>query len=119
MRGRLRVLTVVLFLCSLAAGGLALWTYTRVRAQADEGMGLQKKALRLYDQSDAFKGTPEEENLIAEAQRQEQAGDRLLASARAGHFWAITGAISSIALALAAILATLAHLRRKEGDPPA
>jgi hypothetical protein len=119
MKSRLRVLAVVLFLCALAAGGLTAWTYTRARAQADEGMGLHNKALRLYDQSDAFNGTPEEERLIAEARRDEQAGDRILASARASHFWAITGGISSIALTLASILAILAHLRRKESDPPA
>ncbi len=119
MKNRLRVLAVVLFLCGLAAGGLAAWMYTRARAQADEGLGLQNKALKLYDESDAYKGTPEEEKLIVEAQRNEQAGDSVLASARTSHFWAITSGISSIALALASILAILAHLKRKESDPPA
>lgn len=119
MKNRLRVLAVILFLCGLLAGGLALWMYTRARARADEGMALQKKALQLYDQSDAFKGTPEEDQLIAEAQRNEQIGDAVLASARSARFWAMTSGISSIVLVLASILLLLAHLRRIDADPPA
>ena len=119
MRDKLRLLAVILFLCGLVAGGLAVWMYTRARAQADEGMGLQKKALQLYDRSDAFKGTPEEDKLVAEGQRNEQAGDAVLASARASRFWAMTSGIASIVLVLASIITILAHLKRKETDPPA
>jgi hypothetical protein len=118
MRNRLRLLAVILFLCGLAAGGLAVWMYTRARAQADEGMGLHKKALQIYDQSEDFKGTPAEDKLIVEAQRNEQAGDRILASARDSRLWAMTGGVSSIVLVLASIVAMLAHLKRKDGDPP-
>ena len=119
MKNRLRLLAVILFLCGLAAGGLAVWMYTRALAQADEGMGLQKKALQLYDRSDAFKGTPEEDKLITEAQRHEQAGDAVLASARNNRFWAMTSGISSIVLILASIIIILARLRRNDTDSPA
>ncbi|HKQ53340.1 MAG TPA: hypothetical protein VJT74_13280 [Pyrinomonadaceae bacterium] len=119
MKNRLRVPAIVLFLCGLVAGGLAVWLYTRARAQADEGMALQKKALQLYDQSDAYKGTPEEDRLVAEAQRNEQDGDTVLASARATRFWAMTSGIATIVLVLAFIITILTHLRRKETDPPA
>ena len=116
MKQRLRELAVVLFLCGLASGGLAVWLYTRARAQADEGMGLQRKALQLYDQSDGFKGTPEEDRLVAEGQRNEQAGDAVLAAARASRRWALTSGIASIVLVLAFVAAILAHLKRGEAD---
>lgn len=119
MRDRLRLLAALLFLCGLVAGGFALWMYTRARAQADEGMGLQRKALQLYDRSDAFKGTPEEDKLVAEGHSNEQAGDAVLASARASRFWAMTSGVTSIVLVLASIITLLAHLKRKEIDPPA
>ena len=118
MKNRLRVLAIICFLCGLVAGGWAVWLYTRARAQADEGMGLQRKALQIYDQSDAYKGTPEEDKLIAEGQRVEQAGDATLASARSSRLWAMVSGIASIVLVLAAIAAILAHLKRKEADSP-
>lgn len=119
MKNRLQLLGVILFLCGLVAGGLAVRLYTRARAQADDGMGLHRRALQLYDQSDAFKGTPEEDRLITQAQRNEQAGDAILASARASRFWAMTSGVSSIVLVLAAISAILAYLKRKDRDAPA
>ncbi|HJU55373.1 MAG TPA: hypothetical protein VJ715_12405 [Pyrinomonadaceae bacterium] len=118
MKDRLRVLAVSCFLCGLVAGGLALWLYTQARARADEGMGLRRQALQLYDQSDAFKGTPEEDKLIREGQRVEQAGDATLASARTSRLWAMISGISSIVLVVTAIAAIMAHLKRKEADSP-
>ena len=118
MKNGLRALAVILFLCGLLAGGLALWLYTRARTRADEGMSLKRDALRLYDQSDAFKGTPEEDRLVAEGQRVEQAGDATLAQAWSDRRWAMTSGIGSILLILAAIAAILTHLKRKEAAPP-
>ena len=118
MKNRLRVLAVICFLCGLVAGGLALWLYTRSLSRADEGMSLQRKALQLYDRSDAFKGTPEEDRLVAEAQRVEQAGDATLAEARNDSRWAMTSGIGSILLILAAIAAIITHLKRKEAASP-
>lgn len=118
MKSRLRVLAIILFLCGLAAGGAALWLYTRARTRADEGMNLKREALRLYDQSDAYKGTPEEDRLVAEGQRVEQSGDATLAEARSSRLWAMTSGVGSILLVLAAIAAILTHLKRKEAAPP-
>lgn len=118
MKNGLRVLAIILFLCGLVAGGLALWLYTRARERGDEGMSLKRQALRLYDQSDAYKGTPEEDRLVGEAQRVEQAGDAIIASAQSNRLWAMTSGIASIPLVLAAIAALITHLKRKEAAPP-
>jgi hypothetical protein len=118
MKNWLGVLAIILFLCGLVAGGLALWLYTRARARGDEGMSLKREALRLYDQSDAFKGTPEEDRLVAEGQRLDQAGDVTIAEARSNRLWAMTNGIASILLVLASIAAVMMHLKRKEADSP-
>jgi hypothetical protein len=118
MKNWLGILAIILFLCGLAAGGLALWLYTRARARGDEGMGLKRQALRLYDQSDAYKGTPEEDRLVAEAQRVDQTGDAIIASARSNRLWAMTSGIASILLVLASIAAILMHLKRREAASP-
>lgn len=118
MKNRLRLLAIICFLCGLVAGGLALWLYTRARTRADEGMSLQRKALQLYDQSDDFKGTPEEDKLVQEGQRFEQAGNATLASAHSNRRWAMTSVIASIILILASIAAFMTHLKRKEADTP-
>ncbi|HEY0378064.1 MAG TPA: hypothetical protein VGC87_14195 [Pyrinomonadaceae bacterium] len=118
MKNGLIILAIILFLCGLVAGGLALWLYTRARERADEGMNLKREALRLYDQSDAFKGTPEEDKLIEQGQRVEQVGDATLVAARASRLWAMTNGIGSILLVLASIAAILTHLKRKEAASP-
>ncbi|HWT00251.1 MAG TPA: hypothetical protein VN256_08385 [Pyrinomonadaceae bacterium] len=118
MKGGLRVLAVVLFLCGLAAGGAALWLYTRALELRDAGTSLKKEALRIYDQSDDFKGTPEEDRLVAEGQSVDQSGDATLAEARTSRLWAMTSGIASILLVLAAIAAILTHLKRKEAAQP-
>lgn len=116
MKKRLSVLAIVSFLCGLVAGGCGVWLYYRARAQADEGMSLQKKALALYDQSDAFKGTPEENRLVEAGQRYEQVGDATLVSARGSRLWAMVLGIGSIALLILSIAMMIAHLKRKEAD---
>ena len=118
MKNGLRVLALALFLGGLAAGGAALWLYTRSLTRDDEGMSLKREALRLHDRSDAFKGTPEEDRLVAEGQRLYQAGDATLGEARSDRRWAMTSGIGSILLVLAAIAAILIHLKRKEAASP-
>jgi hypothetical protein len=117
MKRGLRVLAIASLVGGLAAGGLGLWLYTRARAQADSGMGLQRKSLQLYDQSDSVKGTPEENKLIEEGQRLEQSGDATLASAHSSRLRALVSGIASIILILASVAAMAAHLKRKEADP--
>lgn len=118
MKNGLRVLAIICFLCGLAAGGAAVWLYKRARARADEGLNLKNQALRIYDRSDAYKGTPEEDRLVAQAQRVEQAGDATLAGAWGDRRWAMISGVGSILLILAAIASILAHLKRKEAAPP-
>lgn len=118
MKKRLRILAAILFLCGLAAGSAAVWLYTRARAQAAEGMSLKNQALRLHDQSDAFKGTPEEDKLIQEGLRLDQTGDATIAEAQSRRLWAMTYGITSIVLILAAIAALITHLKQKEADSP-
>jgi flavin-dependent dehydrogenase len=114
MKRGLKVLAVVSLLCGLIVGGCGWWLYTRARSQADVGMGLQRRSLELYDRSDAFKGTPEEDRLIEEGQRLGAAGDETLASARSSRTWALVSGIASIVLVLASIAAMMLHLKRKE-----
>jgi hypothetical protein len=114
MKRRLRALAIVSLLGGLAAGGVGGWMYYRALRQAEAGMNLQKKSLELYDQSDTFKGTPEEDRLTEEGRKYEQAGDATLASARSSRIWAMVSGIVSIALILASIAAIMAHLKRKE-----
>jgi hypothetical protein len=97
-------------------GGLGAWMYYRALRQADVGMSEQKRALELYDRSDTVKGTPEENRLIAEAQRSEQSGDETLTSARSSRLWALTSGIASILFILASIATMILYLKRKEAD---
>jgi hypothetical protein len=116
MKRGLRVLAIAALLGGLAAGGLGGWLYTRARSQADAGMSLQRESLRLYDQSDAVKGTPEENRLIEEGERLEQSGNMTLASARSSRLWALVSGITSIILILISIATMMMHLKRKEID---
>jgi flavin-dependent dehydrogenase len=116
MKRGLKVLALATLLCGLIAGGCGWWLYTRARAQADVGMGLQRKSLELYDRSDAVKGTPEEDRLVEEGRRLEQSGDEILGSARSSRTWALVSGIISIILVLASIAAMMLHLKRKEAD---
>ncbi|HUQ33013.1 MAG TPA: hypothetical protein VM095_12910 [Pyrinomonadaceae bacterium] len=116
MKKGLRIPAIAALVVGLAAGGLGGWLYTRARAQADEGMSLQRKSLQLYDQSDAVKGTPEENKLIEEGQRIGQSGDATLASARSSRLWALVSGIASIILILTSVTAMAMHLKKKEAD---
>jgi hypothetical protein len=118
MKRRLREIAVASLLLGAAAGGLAGWMYYRARAQADEGMNLLRKSLGLYDQSDAVKGTPEENRLIEEGQRYEQTGNETILSARSSRRWAFVSGVGSLVLFLLSIATIVAHLRRKELDSP-
>lgn len=118
MKKRLREIAIVSMLCGLAAGGITGWMYYRARAQADEGMNLLKKSLGLYDQSDTVKGTPEENRLIEEGQKFEQAGNETLSVARSRRQWAMVSGIGSLVLFLISIATIIMHLRRKEIESP-
>jgi hypothetical protein len=113
MKKRLREIAILSLLCGLAAGGLGGWMYTRARAQADAGMNLLKKSLALYDQSDTVKDTPEENRLIEEGQKYEQAGNETLLSARNRRLWAMISGIASIVLCLVSIATIIAHLKQQ------
>lgn len=119
MKTRLKALAIISLLCGLSLGGFGAWMYTRALAQAESGMSQQKRSLELYDQSDAFKGTPEENRLIEEGQRFEQAGNATLGSARASRLWALSAGIGSIIFILASIVTMMLHLKRKEADSAA
>lgn len=109
-------MAILSLLGGLAAGGVGGWLYYRALRHAEAGMSLEKKSLRLYDQSDTVKGTPEEDRLIEEGQKFEQAGNETLAVARSSRLWAMVSGIVSISLLLISIAAIVAHLKRKEAD---
>jgi hypothetical protein len=116
MKRRFKALAIISLLCGLSLGGLGVWMYYRALAQAESGMSQQKKSLELYDQSDTVKGTPEENRLIEEGQRYEQAGDETLRSARSSRFWAMTAVVASIIFCLASVAAMMLHVKRKEAN---
>jgi hypothetical protein len=118
MKKRLREIAIVSLLGGVAAGGCAGWMYYRARSQADAGMNLLRQSLRIYDQSDAVKGTPEENRLIEEGQRYEQAGNETLLSARSRRQWAMVLGVTSLLLFLISIATIIGHLKRKETDSP-
>ncbi len=118
MKKRLREIAIVSLLCGLVAGSVAVWMYYHARTQADLGMSILKKSLGLYDQSDAVKGTPEENRLIEEGQRYEQTGNEMLLLARSSQRWAMISGIGSIVLFLISIATIIAHLKRKEIASP-
>ena len=118
MKKRLREIAIVCLLGGFAAGGFAGWMYYRARARAETGMTLLKKSFAVYDESDAFKGTPEENKLIEEGQRYEQVGNETLSAARKERQWAMISGIASLALLLTSIAAIVLHLRRKESESP-
>lgn len=116
MKRNLRVLAIAALLCGLAATGFGLWMYYRARAQADTGMTFHQEALRLYDQSDTVKGTPEENRLIEEGRQLENSGNETLSSAKSNRLWAMISSISGMALILASIAMMIAHVRTKAAD---
>ena len=116
MMRRLRLLAIVSLLGGLAASGVGVWLYTRALTQAEAGMNLQKKSLGLYDQSDTFKGTPEENRLIEEGQRYEQSGNAVLTAAKRSRLWAMVSGIGGIILILTSIVIMMLHLKRKEAE---
>jgi hypothetical protein len=116
MKKGLRAVAIGALLCGLAAGVCGGLLYLRAREQADAGMSLRRQSLRLYDESDAVKGTPEEARLIEEGQRLEQSGDATLASAKASRLWALVSGVGSILLILASVATMASHLRRKESE---
>lgn len=116
MKRRLKALAIISLLAGLSLGGLGAWMYYRALSQAEAGMSLQKKSLELYDQSDAFKGTPEENKLIEQGQSYEQSGNATLLSARSSRLWALLSGIASIVFILASIVAMMLHLKKKEAD---
>lgn len=118
MKNRWKALAIISLLGGLLLGGLGAWLYYRALGQAESGMTLQKKSLELYDRSDTFKGTPEENRLIEEGQRYEQSGNETLASARNSRLWALFSGIMSIVLILTSIAMMMLHLKRKEANSP-
>lgn len=118
MRKRLREIAIASLLCGLATGVVAGWLYYRAREQADAGMTLLKKSYALYDQSDAYKGTPEENRLVEEGQRYEQAGNETILSAKSRRLWALVSGVTSLTLFLVSIAAIITHLKRRDVDSP-
>jgi hypothetical protein len=118
MKKRLREIAIASLLCGLAAGVCAGWMYYRARTQADEGMNLLKKSLGLYDKSDTVKDTPEENRLIEEGQKFEQAGNETLSAARSSRQWALVSGIGSLVFFLISIATIILHLKRREIDSP-
>ena len=116
MKRNLRALAIAALLGGLAASILGVWIYYRARTEADDGMRLHQQALRLYDQSDTVKGTPEENRLIAEGQQLERSGNETLLAARSNRLWAMISSIGGITLILASIAMVIAHVRTKEAD---
>jgi hypothetical protein len=116
MKSRLKALAIISLLLGLALGGFGVWMYYRALAQAEIGMSQQKRSLELYDQSDAVKGTPEENRLIEEGQRYEQSGNETLGSARSRRLWALGSGIGSIIAILISIANMIMHVKRKEAD---
>lgn len=116
MKRNLRVLAIAALLCGLASTGFGLWTYYRARAQADAGMTLHQESLRLYDQSDTVKGTPEENKLIEEGRQLENSGNETLSYAKSNRLWAMTLSIGGMVLILASIAMMVAHVRAKAAD---
>ena len=119
MKNKLKALAIIALLAGLSLGGLGAWLYYRALGQAESGMSLQKRSLELYDQSDAFKGLPEENRLIEEGQKLEQSGNETLALARSSRLWALLSGIMSILLILASVTMMMLHLKRKEADSSA
>jgi type II secretory pathway pseudopilin PulG len=118
MKKRLREIAIVSLLLGIAAGSLAGWMYYRARAQADAGMNLLRQSLRIYDQSDAVKGTPEENKLIEEGQKFEQAGNETISAARIRRQWALASGSTSLLFFLISVATIITHLKRKEIDSP-
>ena len=116
MKKRLREIAIASLLGGLAAGGCAGWMYYRARAQADTGMNLLRQSLRIYDQSDAVKGTPEENRLIEEGRQLEQSGNETLSHAKSNRLWAMISSIGGMVLILASIAMMIAHVKTKAAD---
>jgi hypothetical protein len=116
MKSPLKTVAIISLLLGLALGGFGVWMYYRALAQAEIGMSQQKRSLELYDQSDAVKGTPEENRLIEEGQRTEQSGDETLRSARSTRLWALVSGIISIISILISIASMMLHVKRKEAE---
>lgn len=116
MKKRLKLIAIACLLCGLAAACFGAWSYYHSRTEAELSRSLEQKSFELEDQSDAVKGTPEEERLDKEDQKYRREAGEALASAKNSSRWALICGIGSIVLILTAVGAMMAHLRNKEID---
>jgi hypothetical protein len=116
MKRRLKVIAIISLFCGLAAAGFGAWSYYHARTQAELSRSLEQKSFEFEDQSDTVKGTPEEDRLVKESQKYEQAAGEALDSAKGSRQRAIISGIGSIVLILASIAAMMSHLRSREVD---
>lgn len=114
MKKGLRVIAILLLLAGVASATLAVRSYYRARSQSESFRELQRKAVELEDQSDAVKATAEEEQLISESRKYDQAAVEALASVESSRRWARIFVGGSIVLILASIASMVLHLTRKE-----
>ncbi|HEX8845343.1 MAG TPA: hypothetical protein VF791_11900 [Pyrinomonadaceae bacterium] len=116
MKKRLGLVAVICLLCGLAAGGFAVWSYFQSRAAERLGPGLQNESLRLENQSDLVKGTPEQKILLEESARQQRAAEEALADAKRHSRLALFSGIGSIILLLAGIATIIIKLKNRDVD---
>ncbi|MDT5061873.1 MAG: hypothetical protein QOH63_2332 [Acidobacteriota bacterium] len=117
MKKRLRAIAIVSLLCGLAAAGFGAWSYFHSRNQSELSRSLDSKSVELDYQSDAVKGTPEENRLVRESEEYRRAASESLASARSSSQRAIIFGIGSMVLILISV-ATMIAQQKKEMDLP-
>ncbi len=116
MKKSLRIAAVILLLAGIASAGLAVRSYYRARAGFDSFQELQRKSFDAEERSDTVKGTPEEERLLDEKQKYDDAAAAALDEVKGSRRLALTLVIASAALILASIAAMILHLSRREAD---
>ena len=117
MKKRLRLIAILSLLCGFAAAGFGAWSYFHARTQEELSKSLQEKSVELDNQSDFVKGTPEENDLVREAQQYGRSSSETLAFAKSNSQRAVIFGIGSIVLILASVATMMAHLKNKESDP--
>lgn len=116
MKGRLKLIAIVLLLCGLASAGFAVWSYFHARTLAGSWKDYQERSFDLELQSDRVKGTPDENRLMNEARNFQQTANQTLADAKSNGTRAVIFGIASLILVIASIAVIILHIKNTQTD---
>lgn len=116
MKKRFGLLAVISLLLGFAAGGSAVWLYSRAQTEFKTSHNLDVKSFELSEQSEAVRGTPAEGRLMDESQRYYQEAAQVLDSAKSRHRLALISGGGGLLLILLSVVLIFLNVKSKEAE---